>query len=193
MAKRKKKSTKASESKAKLDGDLKVKRADEETPDGVVLGEGGSIKNATITVPAEEPKKTAPTKEAEEISQSIEVPEVDVPIKSIPIGSGKPRKLASVKVACVAIGQHVSLKNARGYSVEADVVKVEPVEHLRGLWTNMVTFRVCGSDAKLQEQERLDYLESGYYEYGEVDYEGSSAAVEREAEELNRLLERGGV
>jgi len=44
-----------------------------------------------------------------------------------------------------------------------------------------------------EEQERLDYLESGYYEYGEVDYEGSSAAVEREAEELNRLLERGGV
>ena len=41
------------------------------------------------------------------------------------------------------------------------------------------------------EQERLDYLESGYYKYEEPDYKGTAAAVEREAEELNRLLAKG--
>ncbi len=42
------------------------------------------------------------------------------------------------------------------------------------------------------EPRRLDNLESGYYKDEEPDYEGTTAQVDREAKDLNDLLERGG-
>lgn len=139
MAKKRKRASKASESKAKLDGDLKVERADEELEDGVHLGEGGYIKNATVTVPADEPEKKSRGFAEDAVSESagnqpIEEKPKFTPVKKAPVG----------KVACVAIGTRVLLKNKRGYSVEADVIGVDE---------GFVTFRVLGSDAKLQKLE----------------------------------------
>ena len=127
----KKKSAKSSESKVKLDGDLKVKRADEpEEKESRGFAEDAVSESAG--------------------NQPIEVPEVEVGVKSSEVGTGKPRRFTPIKkaptgkVACVAYGQRVTLKNKRGYSVEADVVKIDE---------GMVTFRVRGSDAKLQKLE----------------------------------------
>jgi len=135
MAKKKKKrAPKASESKAKLDGDLKVKRADEPEPEEKKESRGFADNFVSESAG----------------NQSREVPEVEVEVKSQEVGTGKPRPFTPVKkaptgkVACVAIGTRVSLKNKRGYSVEADVVNVDE---------GFVTFRVCGSDAKLQKLE----------------------------------------
>ena len=134
----KKKSAKVSGSKVKLDGDLSVKRTADEVPVEPKKSKGFA-EDGDSTHPANQPTVTPPKF----------APEVEVEVTPKEIGTGKPRPFkkqapTKAKVACVAYGQRVSLKNKHGYSVEADVVKIEE---------GMVTFRVLGSDARLQKLE----------------------------------------
>ncbi len=124
-AKKRKAAPKTSESTVEMDGDLKV------TPAGAL-----DIPEVEVDVESREVGEGAPRRFGEpEMSDKVSAPKAE-----------KKAPTKKAKIAAVAIGTEVNLKNKAGFSVNATVIAVDIADR-------MVTFRVKGSDARVRKLE----------------------------------------